>query len=197
MPAAVSAIDALALLTRVRGGQVDAGVLSPRALYDLRAFKTAWAELAYLRRLAAGGRTGGTVVTSMAQLVAGLAPLHPAWKITADRFANRDRHHRAVRRRLSNLQAMGLLRWRQGVTLEGEEARTELELLPCPDVGADERQGAVERLGRWRARYGPNLNTGSSTGVRNVARKACPLSAKERQRRGRARACVCRGGAAG
>ena len=40
-----------------------------------------YAELGMLRRLAAAGRAGGTVVTSIRQLVAGLAPLHPAWRI--------------------------------------------------------------------------------------------------------------------
>ena len=138
-----------------------------------------------LRRLAAAGRAGGTVVTSMRQLVAGLAPLHPAWRIErGEGWEDRDRHHRAVRRRLDALQAMGLLRWRIGTDLDGEERRTELELRPAPDVSAEELQAAAGRLERWQARYGPALNTGSSTGIRNAAGHGRPLSASERQRRG-------------
>lgn len=187
MPAPISAEHALALLTRVRANQVAAGELTKRGLYDVRAFKSAWAELGYLRRLAAVGKTGGTVVTSMPQLVAGLARLHPAWRIDGDAFADRDRHHCAVRRRLHNLQAMGLLTWRVGIDADGEDARTELELRFAPDVDADELAAAHARLTRWRRRYGPALNTGSTTGIRNAAKHGRPLSARERQQRGRER----------
>ena len=124
-------------------------------------------------------------MTSMRQLVAGLAPLHPAWRIDGgEGWEDRDRHHRAVRRRLDALQAMGLLRWRIGTDLDGEERRTELELRPPPDVSAEEAQAAAGRLERWQARYGSALNTGSRTGIRNAAGHGRPLSASERQRRG-------------
>lgn len=187
LPAPISAEHALALLTRVRAGQVASGALTERGLYDVRAFKSAWAELGYLRRLAAVGKTGGTVITSMPQLVAGLARLHPAWRMDGDAFADRDRHHCAVRRRLHNLHAMGLLTWRVGIDADGEDARTELELRPPPDVSADELAAAHTRLTRWRQRYGPALNTGSTTGIRNAAKHARPLSAREREQRGRER----------
>jgi len=187
MPAPISAEHALALLTRVRAGQVAGGGLTERGLYDVRAFKSAWAELGYLRRLAAVGKTGGTVITSMPQLVAGLARLHPAWRMDGDRFADRDRHHCAVRRRLHNLQAMGLLAWRVGIDADGEDARTELELRPAPDVSADELAAARTRLTRWRRRYGPALNTGSTTGIHNAAKHGRPLSSRQREQRGRER----------
>ena len=155
MPAPVEPVHLLALLTRVRARWVAAGELAPDRLYDVRAFKCAYAELGYLRRLAAAGRAGGTVVTSMRQLVAGLAALHPAWRISGgEGFEDRDRHHRAVRRRLDALQAMGLLRWRIGTDLDGEERRTELELRPAPEVSVEELQAAARRLERWQARYG-------------------------------------------
>ena len=142
---------------------VTAGELAPGRLYDVRAFKSAYAELGYLRRFAAAGRAGGTVVTSFRQLVAGLAALHPAWRITgaADGFEDRDRHHRTVRRRLDALKAMGLLRWRIGTNPDGEERRTELELRPAPDASTEELQAAAHHLERWQARYGLALNTGS------------------------------------
>ena len=192
----------LALLTRVRAQRVAAGELAPGRLYDVRAFKSAYAELGYLRRLAAAGRAGGTVVTSFRQLVAGLAALHPAWRIDGgEGFEDRDRHHRTIRRRLDALQAMGLLRWRIGTDLDGEERRTELELRPAPEVSGEELQAAARHLERWQARYGPALNTGSKTGIRNAAGHGRPLGASERQRRGcqRARAAAasrqrCRGG---
>ena len=111
MPAPVDELHLLALLTRVRQELVDGGVIKPSRLHDLRAYKCVLAELAYLRRLAHAARTGGTIVTSMPQLVAGLARLHPAWRIDGDKFADRDRHHRSVRRRLRDLQAMGVLHW--------------------------------------------------------------------------------------
>jgi hypothetical protein len=185
MPAPVEPVQLLALLTRARGDRVAAGDLTAERLYDVRAFKSAYAELGYLRRLAAAGRAGGTVVTSMRQLVAGLAALHPAWRIDGgEGFEDRDRHHSAVRRRLDALQAMGLLRWRIGTDVDGEERRTELELRPAPDVSVEELDAATRRLERWRGRYGPALNTGSKTGIRNAAGRGRPLSASERQRRG-------------
>jgi hypothetical protein len=203
MPAPVEPIHVLALLTRLRAQRVAAGELAAGRLYDVRAFKSAYAELGYLRRLAAAGRAGGTVVTSFRQLVAGLAALHPAWRITGadDGFEDRDRHHRTVRRRLDALQAMGLLRWRIGTDLDGEERRTELELHSAPEVSAEELEAAARHLECWQARYGLALNTGSRTGIRNAAGHGRPLSASERQRRGcqRARAAAaspqqCRGG---
>ena len=149
--AAARAADA-----RARGSGSRPGELAPGRLYDVRAFKSCYAELGYLRRLAAAGRAGGTVVTSMRQLVAGLAALHPAWRIDGgEGLEDRDRHHRAVRRRLDALQAMGLLRWRIGTDLDGEERRTELELRPAPEVSAEELQAAARHLERWQARYGP------------------------------------------
>ncbi len=193
MPPPVEAVHLLALLTRVRADQVAADELAAGRLYDVRAFKSAYAELGYLRRLAPAGRAGGTVVTSFRQLVTGIAALHPAWKITAgEGWEDRDRHHRTVRRRLDALQAMGLLHWRIGTDLDGEERRTELELLPAPEVTPEELQAAARQLQRWQARYGPALNTGSKTGIRNAAGHGRPLSAPERQRRGcqRARAAA-------
>jgi hypothetical protein len=172
----------------VRSVRVSQEQLAEARLYDLRAFKTVAAELAYLHRLASGGRYGGTVVTSMRQLVAGLAPLHPAWKITGgEGWEDRDRHHQAVRRRLRDLQAMGVLRWSVGVDEDGEERRTELELLAVPEVMPGELAAASAQLARWEARYGPELDTGSRTGIRGVRRQSSPLSASERQRRGCAR----------
>jgi hypothetical protein len=188
LPAPPSAVELLALLTRVRSVRVATGELDQSRLYDLRAFKSCRAELAYLHRLAAGGRHGGTVVTSMRQLVAGLAPLHPAWKLSSDPWEDRDRHHQAVRRRLSQLAGAGLLRWRTGVNENLEERRTELELLAVPELLADELAVAAARLELWAERYDPDLNTGSRTAITNVNQAAAPLSASERQRRGCQRA---------
>ena len=185
-PDPVDAVHLLALQTRGRARRVEAGELSPQRLYDVRAFKSAYAELGYLRTLMRR-ESGGTIATSMPQLVAGLARLHPAWKIDGDKFADRDRHHTAVRRRLRDLHDMGLLSWRVGVDADGEDARTELELRPAPDVTDDELAAAADRLARWQGRYGDALNTGSSTGIHNAARHGRPLSASERQRRGVAR----------
>lgn len=187
LPDPVEAVHLLALQTRVRAERVAAGELSAQRLYDVRAFKSAYAELGYLRTLTRRP-TGGTIVTSMPQLVAGLARLHPAWKMDGEKFIDRDRHHSAVRRRLRDLHEMGLLSWRVGVDVDGEDARTELELRPTPEVTDDELAAAAARLERWQARYGAALNTGSSTGIRNAAAHGRPLSASERQRRGIARA---------
>ena len=49
---------------------------------------------------------------------------------------------------LTQLQTMGLLRWRIGTDLDGEERRTELELRPAPDVSAEELNAAA---GAWSA----------------------------------------------
>jgi hypothetical protein len=188
LPVVPSAVEVLALLTRVRSVRIATAGLDPSRLYDLRAFKSAWVELAYLHRLAAGGRHGGTVVTSMRQLVAGLAPLHPVWKLSGDSWEDRDRHHRSVRRRLSALAAADLLDWRIGVDEDLEERRTELVLRPVPELLPDELAAAASRLEQWAGRYDPDLNSGSSTGITDVKHAASPLTASERQRRGCQRA---------
>ena len=77
-----------------------------------------------------------------------------------DPFVDRDRHHRSVRRRLRDLQEMGLLRWTPGLDVNGEEVRTELRLLQAPDVSVQELAAAAAQLQRWKLRYGPALNTG-------------------------------------
>jgi hypothetical protein len=198
MPPPVEDLHKLALLIRVRQALVDAERIKPSRLHDLRPYKDVVAEYAYLRRLAAVGSTGGTIVTSMPKLVKGLSRLHPAWKMDGDKFADRDRHHRSVRRRLRDLEAMGLLRWTAGLDVNGEEARTELQLLPAPPVSAQELTAAAAQMLRWKRRYGSALNTGSRTGIRDALRRGRPLTASERQRRGiahsRARA-QSRGGA--
>jgi hypothetical protein len=187
LPTPPTAVELLALITRVRSVRVATGELDAARLYDLRSFKSCWAELAYLHRLAAAGRHGGTVATSMRQLVTGVAPLHPVWKLSGDRWDDRDRHHSAVRRRLSTLAAAQLLRWRVGLDEDLEERRTELELLPVPELRDEELATAAARLARWEARYGPQLNTPSPIAIRDVKQAAAPLSATERQRRGCAR----------
>lgn len=195
MPDPVEPLVLLVLHRRVRQARIDSGEYkTPEGrpgqtlrVYDIRTYKDVLAELAYLRRLAAGGRTGGTIVTSMPQLVSGLAALHPAWTMSGDKFADRDRHHRAVRRRLRDLHEMGLVRWRVGVDVDGEDARTEIDLLPAPDFTSEELDAARTQLRRWEQRYGRALNTGSSTGIRGARRHARPLTASERQRRGIAR----------
>ncbi len=184
MPAAIDAIHFLALMTRSRQALVDAGKLAPKFLCHRQAFTTAYAELGYYRRLAAGGECGGTIGTSMPQLVAGLHKLHPRWDMSGGSFAARDRHHAAVRKRLRELADMGVLRWRAGTDDEGEERRTEIYLLAAPAVSAEELEAAARQLVRWQARYGLALNSGSSTQVRNAAGHGRPLSASERQRRG-------------
>ena len=75
---------------------------------------------------------------------------------------------------------MGLLRWRIGTDLDGEERRTELELRPAPEASAEELQAAAGRLERWQARYGQALNTGSGPGSATppaTAGRSAPLSA--------------------
>lgn len=184
MPAAPTAVELLALLTRVRSVRVALGELDQTRLYDLRAFKTCWAELAYLHRLAAGGRHGGTVVTSMRQLVAGLAALHPSWTLTDDPWENRDRHHQAVRRRLAALAGTGLIDWRVGLDEDLEQRRTLLQLHPVPELLREELTLATAQLTRWERRYGTPLDTGSRTGISDVNQATAPLSRSERQRRG-------------
>jgi hypothetical protein len=185
IPSPVDGPTLLALQTRVRLARIAGGELAASRRYDLRAYKSAAAEHAYLLRLAHAARNG-TIATSMPQLVRGLARLHPSWTMDGDRFDDRDRHQTAVRRRLRDLDAMGVLRWRIGVDTDGEDARTELELRQAPDVTADELADARAQLARWRRRYGTALDTGSSTGIRHVSRRARPLSALEQERRGRA-----------
>lgn len=82
----------------------------------------------------------------------------------------------------------GLLTWQPGINLEGEEARTELLLLDCPELSEQELTDATARLKQWRKQHGRKLNTGSSTGIRDVAAVSKELSKAECQKRARARA---------
>jgi hypothetical protein len=185
LPGMPSGVEVLALLTRSRTLRIALGELHPEHLYDLRTFKTCWAELGYLYRLAGDGkRYGGTVVTSMRQLVTGLAPLHPTWKLTGDEWEDRDRHHRSVRRRLVALAEAGLLEWTWRMDDDLERRATILRLLEVPQLTADELAAAAARLEHWEGAYDPDLNSGSPIEIRNVRRAAAPLSAPERQRRG-------------
>lgn len=188
VPRKATAAEVLVLVSRVRQAQIDAGTLDASRLFDVRVFKCVAAELAYYRRLAHGRVRSAHVATSMPQLVAGLAKLHPGWRMSGDAFADRDRHHSAVRRRLRVMAACGLLTWQAGVNLEGEEARTELLLLEPPAVTAAELKAARAQLRRWRAQYGHALNTGSQTGIRDVTKAAAEPSRAERQMRARHRA---------
>lgn len=176
----------LALLTRQRQELVEAGELSRRQLYDLRTFKSVLVVLEQLRRLAAVERSG-TFATSMGQLVAGQAKNRPGWTMDGERFSDRDRHQSRMREWLDVLEECGVLRWRAGWNLEEEPARTEIRLRPAPEVSPEELDQARERLRAWKRRYGPALNTGSSTGVRGAARRGKPLSAEQAADRGRAR----------
>jgi hypothetical protein len=185
MPEPVEAVQLLALMTRARQAQHDrTGRPAQHFVCHVGAFKTAFAELGYYRRLAEAGRHGGQFATSMPQLVVGLAPMHPRWNMAGDRFAVRDRHHTAVRHRLAQLAGMGLLRWGPGVDEAGEERRTEIALLSPPAVTVEELAAASAQLTVWEARYGPTLNTSSSTQVRDALVHGRPLSQSERQRRG-------------
>lgn len=134
IPRKPTAAEVLVLVSRTRQARIDAGQMSQSRLFDLRAYKSVLAELAYYRRLAHAGAPSAHVATSMPQLVKGLARLHPSWKMTGDPLADRDRHHSAVRRRLRAMVDTELIVWTRGVNLDGEEARTELLLLEPPKV---------------------------------------------------------------
>jgi hypothetical protein len=185
LPTAIDAAHLLALMTRSRQARHDAtGRPAQKFVCHVGAFTTAYAELGYLRRLAAGGRHGGAIATSMPQLVVGLAVLHPRWDMSGDRFTARDRHHSAVRRRLGELAAIGVLSWRAGVDEDGEERRTEITLYEPPAASEVELAAAGAQLALWQARYGPELSTGASTAIATPLRHGRPLSASERQARG-------------
>ena len=187
VPDAPAAAVHLALLTGHRSDLVLAGTLGRRRLYDLRTFKSTIALYAQLQRLAHAEKSG-TFATSMPQLVVGAARSRPGWTMARDAFADRDRHHSRMRAWLDTLEAMGLLTWQAGQNLEGEDARTEIILLPVPPVGPEALLAARKRLSLWRERYGRSLNTGSTTGVRSVAQKAAPLSTDQQAARAVARA---------
>ena len=161
--------------------------MSQSRLFDLRAYKSVLAELSYYRRLARAGAPSAHVATSMPQLIKGLARLHPSWKMTGDPLEDRDRHHSAVRRRLRAMVEAELIVWTRGVNLDGEEARTELLLLEPPQVTPQELAAARAQLAKWRVTHGNRLNTGSSTGIRDIAKVAALPSPAERCTRARNR----------
>ncbi|MGI8622985.1 MAG: hypothetical protein ACR2NB_05750 [Solirubrobacteraceae bacterium] len=187
IPRKVTAAEVLALVTRTRAAAIAAGELHESRLFDLRVYKTVAAELAYYRRLAFARAPSAHIATSMPQLVRGLARLHPRWDMTGDAFEVRDRHHSAVRRRLSVMVACGLLTWQAGVNDGGEEARTELLLLEAPPITLVELKAARAQLARWRRQYGNTLDTGSTTGICDVTRVAAEPSKAERCMRARNR----------
>ncbi|MTD47598.1 hypothetical protein GKE82_25680 [Conexibacter sp. W3-3-2] len=133
LPAPVPPLVLLVLLTRQRQELVDVGEISRRQLYDVRTFKSVLVVLEQLRRLAAVEKSG-TFATSMGQLVAGQAKNRPGWKMDGERFTDRDRHQSRMREWLDVLEECGVPRWRAGLNLEEEPARTEIRLRPAPDV---------------------------------------------------------------
>ena len=185
MPEPVEPVHLLALLTRVRAQRVAAGELAGGRLHDVRAFKCAYAELGYLRRLAAAGRAGGTVVTSMRQLVAGLAALHPAWRISGGRGSR-------IAIAITARSVGGWMRCRRWACCGGGSGPIWMGRSAAPSSSCARRRSPAPRSCRpppaaWsagRRRYGQALNTGSGTGIRNAAGYGRPLSASERQRRG-------------
>ena len=146
-------------------------------------YKCARTAHAYVYRLAAGGRFGGTAVTSMPQLVRGLARCcHPTWELSEDEFVDRDRYHTTVRPWLRDLQAMGLLDWRIGTDDDGEDRRTELVLraVPAPARRARRGRGAPGAVGgplRPAAQHRVAVGCARRPGRRG------PLEPAERQRR--------------
>lgn len=187
IPRKPTGAEILVLISRARQARVAAGDLDASRLYDLRVYKCVMAELAYYRRLAFAKQPSAHIATSMPQLVKGLARLHPRWDMSGGAFEARDRHHSAVRRRLRVMAACELLTWRAGVNDDGEEARTELLLLTPPAVTPEELTAARGQLARWGRHYGPALNTGSTTGIRDVAKASGALGKAECQMRARNR----------
>ncbi|MGI8622320.1 MAG: hypothetical protein ACR2NB_02265, partial [Solirubrobacteraceae bacterium] len=181
IPRRPTAAEVLLLVTRACAAAIAAGTLDESRLWDIRVFKCVVAEAAYYRRLAHAKTRSAHIATSMPQLVAGLARLHPRWTMTGDAFSDRDRHHSTVRRRLGVMVAAGLLTWQAGVNDDGEEARTELLLTEPPPVTAEELTAARAQLARWRRQYGPGLNTGSSTGICGVQKAAAEPTRAERR----------------
>jgi hypothetical protein len=58
---------------------------------------------------------------------------------------------------------LGRQRHLDGLDVDGEDARTELELRGAPGVTAEELAAAAAVLERWQERYGTALNAGSRT----------------------------------
>jgi hypothetical protein len=187
-PAAPTPRQLLALLSRERAAR---GVRP----YDLRVFVSLLAVLRYLHRLGRARPARAQIVSSMPQLVAGLAPIM-GWERSDDRFADRDAHHASVRRWLDLLQAIGLIRWQAGINDAGEEARTEITLLAVPDVDDAQLRAAGGRLATWRRRYGPNWDTGARRCLPAIGRRSRPPTPAQRKKqaiaRARARAGACR-----
>jgi hypothetical protein len=170
-----SVLEVLALMARVR----RAAALAP---WHLGWFKRIYCTYRYLQRLARvhGGRHGAVVATSMPQLVRGLGPAL-GWERSEDRFADRDRHHASLRRWLEALEAAGMIRWRAGENEEGELCRTEVTLLPVPELDAEELAAAEARWHAWRRRYGASLETGAQRCLGDIfARVLAPAPARRR-----------------
>jgi hypothetical protein len=190
LPAPPSDVELLALLTRGRAAAIARGEYD--RLYDLRPFKACMALVGHLHLLAAGdaarGR-GGSVVTSLRQLVAAARAWHPAWNVAGDTWAVRDRHQATVRGHLGLLEEAGLVKREKLVDEDLEERGTVLVLLGVPEIGVDELAAAAVRLELWVGRYqSVELNTGARMEIPNARSLAAPLSASERQRRGCVRA---------
>jgi hypothetical protein len=176
-----SVLEVLAVLARVR----RAAGLAP---WHLGWFKRIYCTYRYLQRLARvhGGRHGAVVATSMPQLVRGLGPAL-GWERSEDRFADRDRHHASVRRWLEALQAAGLIQWRAAENEEGELCRTEVTLLPAPELDAEELAAAETRWHAWRRRYGASLETGAQRCLGDIFARVCAPAPARRRDLGRRR----------
>ena len=176
----------LALLARVYDADVAAGRRLSR--YDLQAYKSCWALLCHLHRLGQAAPASAHIATSSVQLVRGLTPVC-GWAKSADRFEDRDRHHSWLRRNLKLLERAKLIELYAGVNDELEHLRTEVMLIDPPELLELELQAARVQHARWTGKYGRDLTTNTTTGVRSLRGVRLVLRPADRARRARAR-CV-------
>lgn len=162
--------------------------------WDARLESSAIAVLAYLYRRGHGekwaGRGGsGRYACSLAQLIAGLAPIM-GWEGTKEQLVRR--HRKSVQRWLDWLETTGLVSHTPQQDEEGYWWRTIIELHPAPVLATELLQEAAERRDGWwtreqrRVRRAVRLRGGRRRNLTAILRQA-HLNRSQRRTRARDR----------
>ena len=139
----------------------------------------------YLHHVARTPRKGqpatSSLTTSSPALVAGLAAVY-GWKLTGERYSDRDHHYRALVRWLRLGQQAGLWTYHGAVDEDGEDRCTHITLLPPPALALDEQAAARAWITARHARYGKRLAT--SAQIRPVPGRILAAPATKQARAG-------------
>jgi hypothetical protein len=178
LPAAPSGVEVLAAVKQAREAR------GRTQEWDARLEASCMAVHAYLWRRGHGEKWAGKdgsarFACSLAQLVAGLAPIM-GWTGSREQLVKQ--HRASVRRWLDWLQAAGLITYTGQSDDEGWRWRTIVELLPVPGLPAELLEAAADRRRGWTARETRRDRRGRRRNLTAILRRARLSRAQRRAR---------------